>query len=135
MSAGYAYMDSSALVKLGVDEAESIALREWLAGRDLVASEIADVEVERTIRRVVDPKRFDEALATALDGVFFYTLDPLLRREAGRLQPAAIRSPDAIHIATALRLAPELEAVITYDMRMAQAAERAGLPVRSPGLD
>jgi uncharacterized protein len=45
------------------------------------------------------------------------------------------RSLDAIHIASAELLGPELTALVTYDVRMAKAAHAAGLPAASPGAD
>ena len=43
------------------------------------------------------------------------------------------RSPDAIHLAGALRVAA-LTAVLTCDIRMAEAAASLGLPVAAPAL-
>ncbi len=45
-----------------------------------------------------------------------------------------LRSLDAIHLATARILAPELEALVTYDDRLGKAATDAGLAMVSPGL-
>ncbi|HEV2343546.1 MAG TPA: hypothetical protein VGS97_05580 [Actinocrinis sp.] len=42
-----------------------------------------------------------------------------------------MRSPDAIHLATALRTRPT--SLITYDKRLADAAQEAGLAVQMPG--
>jgi len=43
-----------------------------------------------------------------------------------------LRSLDAIHLAAALELGDELEAVVTYDSRMSSAAEAQGLDVAAP---
>jgi uncharacterized protein len=51
---------------------------------------------------------------------------------ARTLPPAVLRSLDAIHLATAMLAGDELDHVITYDRRMAAAAEAAGLGSRSP---
>lgn len=51
---------------------------------------------------------------------------------AGTLAPAEMRSLDAIHLATALGLGSDLARVITYDGRMADAAQTLGLAVASP---
>jgi hypothetical protein len=48
--------------------------------------------------------------------------------EPGRL----LRSLDAIHLATARLLGPELTALLTYDDRLAKAAADAGIPVLAP---
>lgn len=59
-------------------------------------------------------------------------IDRALFRQAGLLGPPTMRSLDAVHIAAALSLGPDLGAVITYDERMAAAARLFGLPVVSP---
>jgi predicted nucleic acid-binding protein len=43
-----------------------------------------------------------------------------------------MRTLDAIHLATALRSAADLDSFVTYDDRQAKAAVAAGLAVRSP---
>jgi hypothetical protein len=43
-----------------------------------------------------------------------------------------MRSLDAVHIAAAMSLGPDLGVVITYDERMAAAARLFGLPLASP---
>jgi hypothetical protein len=43
-----------------------------------------------------------------------------------------MRSLDAVHIAAAMSLGPDLGVVITYDERMDAAARLFGLPVASP---
>jgi len=51
---------------------------------------------------------------------------------AGRSFDPHLGSLDAIHLRTALNLRP-IHAFITYDMRQAAEAHKAGLNVRSPG--
>jgi hypothetical protein len=46
-----------------------------------------------------------------------------------------LRSPDAIHLATARLLGQELTALLTYDDRLAKAAAEAGIPVLEPHGD
>ena len=52
------YADTSALVKLLREEAESSALRAYLVGTDLVSSELVLTEIPRAVRRAsaLDPK-------------------------------------------------------------------------------
>jgi uncharacterized protein len=52
--------------------------------------------------------------------------------EAGRLDPGTMRSLDAVHLAAALALGDDLEAVLTYDDRLAQAARANGVDVVAP---
>ena len=63
-------------------------------------------------------------------GVDLYELPPPLFTEAGLLPGIALRSLDALHLAAALRL--EVDAVITYDVRMADAATTLGMTVLAP---
>jgi uncharacterized protein len=44
----------------------------------------------------------------------------------------ALRSLDAIHLATARVLAEDLDGLVTYDARLATAASDAGLVIISP---
>lgn len=50
---------------------------------------------------------------------------------AGALLPAGIRSLDAIHLATATLLGASLKSLVTYDLRMADAARAIGRNVVS----
>jgi len=126
------YLDSSAIAKLVLDEAESDALRTFLSGQPSRAtSVVSTVEVRRSILR-----RQGEAaatVATVFDGLAIVELDADVAARAGVLPPAQLRSLDAIPLATALLLASELDAFVTYDHRLADAARAVGLAVASPG--
>ena len=50
------------------------------------------------------------------------------------IAPSAVRTLDAIHVATALALGGTLDAFVTYDERLAVAAREAGLPVVAPAV-
>ena len=127
------YLDTSAIVKLLVDELGSAELAGYLDARPLrIASRIAEVEVRRAVARLgeaVDPGRVDRVLAA----LTMVELEASLAFAAGRLVPPALRTLDAIHLATALELIPDLEAFVTYDRRLAEAARLAGMAVVSPG--
>jgi predicted nucleic acid-binding protein len=60
------------------------------------------------------------------------SLDDHLLEVAATLDPSILRTLDAIHLATALSLGDSLDKVITYDKRMAEAAQYLGLAVVSP---
>lgn len=127
------YLDASALVKLVWREPETDALVAALRpDAKLVASEIAEVEVLRALRR-----RGGDAVAklgrSKLESVRLLPLGREIRRRACELQPAELRTLDAIHIATALHLGELLEAVYAYDTRLIEAARSAGLRVLAPG--
>jgi predicted nucleic acid-binding protein len=129
------YLDSSALLKLLVEESESAALESWLSDQattPIVSSELARLEVVRAARRldgaVVPAAR---ALVSQVD------LIPLtvgLIDEAADIGEPALPSLDAIHLVSALSIAGELTAFVAYDHRLVAAAEAAKLDVRRPGV-
>lgn len=128
------YLDSSAVLKLVFREAESPALRTWLDARPhdtLVSSDLTLVEVARAVRRL-DEGRLTTARAL-LDGMDLMPLSPSVLRDAQDVGPRVLRSLDALHLASAIRLGERLVAFLTYDDRLAEAAEVAELPVASPG--
>jgi hypothetical protein len=51
---------------------------------------------------------------------------------AGVLAPGALRTLDAIHVATALAIGDDLAEIVTYDERMVEAARSLGLPTIAP---
>jgi hypothetical protein len=126
------YLDTSALVKLVVAESESAALRSWLrkADRAPVASNLARTELLRAVRRAA-PDRMLQA-RSVLDSITLLEVTAALFEAAGRLEPTSLRSLDAIHLASALDLGDDLEALVTYDERLAEAAAANGIRVSSP---
>lgn len=125
-------LDSSALVKLVVEEPESEALRRALGSLRLVASEIVVAEVRRAaIRRDASFAASADLVLAKLD---LRALTRALLRRAGELAPATLRTLDAIHLATALELRDDLDGTVVYDLRLAQAMASAGLAVLAPGV-
>jgi predicted nucleic acid-binding protein len=125
------YLDSSAVVRLVVAEPESAALRAHLRRRrPLVSSALARTEVLRALLPVgeIALSRAHEVLRR-LDLV---RINDRVLDAAGILQPAQVRSLDAIHLATAQLLGDDLGQVITYDDRMADAARSLGLKTIAP---
>jgi len=132
------YTDASALVKLVREEAESGALRAYLDGADLVSSELVIAEIPRAVHRAAaqDPAlSFDllmERVGELIDALALRPLDRDLLAGAGALAEPALRALDAIHVASAVDLAP-IDAFVTYDERQAAAARLAGLRTMAPG--
>lgn len=127
------YVDTSALVKLVVHESETAALRRLLVSRpdeQLVTSALSRSELVRAARRAV-PEAMIRA-RTVLRGVRPVAVTPAVLDDAAELEPAALRSLDAIHLASARQLGADLAGLVTYDRRMAAAAERHGLPLLAP---
>ena len=124
-----AYLDASAIVKLVIDEPETETLLHWYHESDrIITSRIGVVEVRRAVkRRDHDPGQMLAVLAR----LEVFELDHEVERLAGGILPPALRTLDAIHVATALSI-PSIEAFVTYDDRLAEAARAAGLPVVRP---
>jgi predicted nucleic acid-binding protein len=127
------YIDTSALVKLIRAENETLALRAFLLTvGTLVSSALVMTEALQAARRA-DPDLVPFAEATVESLSTLVDLDRSLLRTAALVGSPGLRSLDAIHLATAQRLQPDLAGMITYDGRLAEAAEAAGLEVVSPG--
>ena len=127
------YLDTSAAVKLVVEEQGSKALRSWVqaATAPIVSSDLMRTELMRATRRGA-PDRMTEARAV-LDSVVLLTVPTTVFERAGELEPELLRSLDALHLASALELGDELDGVVTYDERFAAAASGLGIPVIAPG--
>jgi predicted nucleic acid-binding protein len=126
------YLDSSAVVKLVRREAETEALRGWLASnaQPLVSSALVRTETARTLTRT------EPAALTVLPSVLALlhqrsVTDDILDT-AGRYADPVLRSLDAIHLATAEELRSALTWFVTYDKRLADAAHARGLQVAVP---
>jgi predicted nucleic acid-binding protein len=76
-----------------------------------------------------------DALATvreALRRVDLVAIDDRILDGAGMLEPGILRMLDAIHVATAMAVGDDLDAIVTYDGRMLEAARLLGLPIATP---
>ncbi|QIK63434.1 type II toxin-antitoxin system VapC family toxin [Leucobacter viscericola] len=121
------YADTSALVKLVIAEAESAELEEWIRSAQVrfMTSSLTLTELPRAVMRT-NPN----VLGTAYEQLRMcgiVNLDPSLYAEAGRLEPHELRSLDAIHLAAALALGSQLDGILTYDTRLAEAARNVGI--------
>ena len=129
------YLDASAIVKLAALEPETDALREHVGRYDSrITSRIATVEVPRALAR-----RGAESVAVGLEPIRevlanlqLVELDESIAARAAELGPPSLRSLDAIHLASALAIGEELAALVTYDVRLADAARASGLEVVAP---
>lgn len=126
------YVDTSAVAKLVKREAESEALEAFLGGNTdrLTTSVLTTVELIRVLSR--GDGEWAARAMDALAGIDTIELSPDILREAGTILPAALRTLDALHVASALSLGSECAAVITYDLRMAEGCRLAGLSVVAP---
>ncbi|MGH3695943.1 MAG: type II toxin-antitoxin system VapC family toxin [Pseudonocardiaceae bacterium] len=129
------YLDTSAFVKLVWAEPESDALSRFLTRRPaapLVSSSLLTVETRRAVRSE-DPSALARAdlLLTRIGRI---GMTPSIVESASRLPGRSLRSLDAIHLATALLLREDLDVFVTYDKRLATAAQARQLAVDSPGV-
>src|SRR4051794_4818607 len=98
-------------------ERETTALRAYLVERDgrLISSALLRTESLRAVRHLGS-----DVLATlreALRRIDLIAIDDRILDAAGTLEPRVLRTLDAIHLATALAVGDDLEAVVTYDER------------------
>lgn len=120
-------------MKLIVREPESRALVAAIPeGADVVTSVVSIAEVARALHvaGLVAETEADD-LAHVLDGVALVDTDVATARVAAGIISEGLRPLDAIHLATAIAVAPD--ALLVYDRRLAAAAVAAGLAVEAPG--
>lgn len=125
------YLDTSAFVKLVVDERESEGLREFLIEwPQRFSSVLLDVEAHRLALRTNRATMVrTEQLLRSLSLV---PVSPEVRSVARSIQPPTLRALDSIHLASALTMASDLGVFVAYDRRLLDAASDAGLAVASP---
>lgn len=126
------YLDASAFVKVVVRERETAVLRRFLAdGQDRqVSSALLRAEALRAVRHAGA-----EAIGRvrqALLRIDLVGIDDRILDVAGVLDPAIVRTLDAVHLATALAIGDDLSAIVTYDRRMVEGARLLGLPAATP---
>ena len=126
------YLDTSAAVKLLFVERDSVAMSRWFhtVGSQTVSSDLMRTELLRVTRRV-GPERMAEARGL-LDSLILLRLSTSVCERAAMIDPVALRSLDALHLAAALELGDELEGVVTYDRRLADGALALGVPAITP---
>jgi predicted nucleic acid-binding protein len=127
------YLDSAAVVKLVHAEPESAALRRWLDERaeiQWISSVLTEIESFRALARYAPEAA--SRLSNVLDQIDLIDLDQGIRMLAQAVTPTTVRSLDAIHLGTAMRFRSSLTSFVTYDKRLLDAAQAAGLPINSP---
>ncbi len=127
------YLDTSALVKLVFEEPESEALARWLAERSNVSkisSELSTIELLRVCRR--RDKNTVTVARQLLAGIDLLSITSDIVEQAALIDPAMLRSLDAIHLASALSLSGDLTVFVAYDTRLSTAATDAGIKVATP---
>ena len=127
------YLDTSALAKVVRPEAETPALRRWLEDKRWIISDLHRTELRRAaLRSGGRALARAERLLAASDVI---RIDASTFDEAGRIEPPTLRSLDALHMAAAFSLGPDLSGIVGYDDSLMEVASSAGVPTASPGLD
>ncbi len=127
------YADTSAVIKLLVEETDSNAFAAFYDAHseaEWVSSALLRIEVMRAVARArpaLLPAARDMLLAFS-----YIAIDGDVVEGAMNEPDRSLRSLDAIHLATARILAPELDALVTYDDRLRKASTDAGLVTVSP---
>ena len=126
------YVESSAAAKLVLDEPESDSLEAWMLATagTYITSDLTRTELIRATRRLV-PDRMGEA-RQVLDNLSIMSIPTRAFDRAGLIEPRTLRSLDSIHLAAALELGDELDGIVTYDDRLADAATELGISVVTP---
>lgn len=128
------YVDSSALLKRYVEEADSAAADTLLrADAELLTGRHTIVEVRRNLARLLsgrDLAAARAAFARDLRSFSIVELDEATCESAATIaETTGVRTLDALHLAAAQRLAAPGLGFLTFDLRQAQAARALGLTV------
>jgi uncharacterized protein len=127
------YADTSAVIKLLAEETHSRAFAQFYDSdpkAEWVSSALLRIELTRAVARV-RPALLPDArdLLTAFS---YIEMDEEVVDGAMNEPDRSLRALDAIHLATARLLGPDLDALVTYDIRLASAATDAGIAVLAP---
>jgi predicted nucleic acid-binding protein len=139
------YFDSSALVKLVLDETGSdVAAALWNACDAALSSRLAYPEVCAALAAAGRNHDLTESEASAAADeweIFWSSMRPIelsadVERVAGELAVLhRLRGADAVHLASALALGSAEVIVAVWDKRLHSGAAAAGLPVAPATLD
>jgi uncharacterized protein len=120
-------------VKLVIEESESVVLQRRIdEDRAVLAtSRAATVEVARAALLANPSPAVRDEVDRLLASCLLVEVSVQLLRAARNIASGALRTLDAIHLASALRVEPD--EMIAYDRRLLAAAREHGLAVGCPG--
>lgn len=124
------YLDTSALGRVLLGEPGAA---EVLTGLGAFARRVSSRLLRVELRRLALRHGVLDAAQELLAGIALVPLDAVTLAGAETIEPRDIATLDAIHLATCVRMADDLDAVMTYDARLARGAEHHGLTVLAPG--
>jgi predicted nucleic acid-binding protein len=126
------FLDSSAIIKLIVEESESKSLRSFLPA-SIVASRISRLEVLRNVNRL-EPKKLGRA-RERMNSLSYVEINEHVLKNAEEIALALeIKSLDSIQAGSALFIKDLIEGVISYDKNLNGALTRLGIRTISPGV-
>ena len=128
------YVDTSALLKRYVEEADSAAADGLLrADHALLTARHTIVEVRRNLGRLLSGRELIAARAAFADdlrSVSIIEIDEATCESAASIaETTGVRTLDALHLAAAQRVSEPGMSFLTFDLRQAQAARALGLMV------
>ena len=128
------YVDSSALLKRYVEEADSPAADALLrADHELLTARHTIVEVRRNLARLLAGRELAAARAAFADDLRSFSIVELdettCESAAAIAESTGVRSLDALHLAAAQRVSTPGTVFLTFDLRQAQAARAIGMTV------
>jgi predicted nucleic acid-binding protein len=112
-----------------VRESGSTELERRLRGEQVVSSALSRVELGRALLRAPGAQR---SAGEVLGRADLISIDEEVLASAATLPPPILRILDAIHLATAIRIATDIDSFITYDRQLGRSAAAAGLLVETP---
>jgi uncharacterized protein len=125
------YLDTSVLGRVLLDEPDTPAIRRELDRFERhISSRLLSVELHRLGLR----ENMLTYVADLLSGKVLIPLNEEILTAAETIAPPTVATLDAIHLATAVSLsnAGKLDALMTYDKRLADGAREHGITVLSP---
>lgn len=125
------YIDTSALARVMLGEPDAAAIAAVLSGYEQhFSSRLLAIELRRVALRAGELTIADALLGS----VALVPLDEMTLVHAETVPPAAVATLDALHLATALRLAEAglATTMLTYDVQLAAGAEAHGLSILAP---
>ena len=125
------YVDTSALGRVLQRESDAPTItRELAAHGARLSSRLLAVELRRLALRT--GRR--GAAERLLSDIALLAVDEDTLAVAEQIEPSSVATLDAIHLATAVRLATDgkLDAILTYDLRLAEGARHHGIAVLAP---
>lgn len=130
-------MDTSALTKLLIAEAETPELQAWIAtqrsqGEYIATSTLGRIELMRDVARYGDLNQTERALYF-LEGFDIVPLTDRILTSAETLGPPTLCPLDAIHLAAASSMGEALTTFVTYDHRLLDGCRHLGITTASPG--